>query len=431
MLDYEPVSSHQAQAFVSGKSGPRPRPPGRIIQEQNKRKSTIPSQPWHPVAVNLNALVALRRSSWPFVDNSFFFCLKQGRTCAIAPLRPTAGRRCFCLGKHATLRGGSVSGLEANARKRSVAIRKIILANPRGFCAGVIRAIEVVERALDLLPPPIYVFHEIVHNRHVVGRLSGRGVVFVNRLEEVPDGSICIFSDHGVSPAIRQSARRKHLRVIDATCPLVTKVHLEAIRFSRAGYSLVLIGHPGHDEVEGTMGEAPMHLVSSIQDVEGLQVSNPDKVVYLAQTTLSLDDTAQIVKALRARYPRLTSPPKDDICYATQNRQNAVKEVAQQIDLMLVVGSSNSANSQRLTEAAQAAGVPAYLVNDKTEIWPDWLDHAEVVGVTSGASAPEEIVLQVVDHLRTSQAVQVEGLELEDEHVHFAIPQALVQIAAE
>ena len=311
-----------------------------------------------------------------------------------------------------------------------MAIRKIILANPRGFCAGVVRAIEVVERALDLLPPPIYVFHEIVHNRHVVGRLSARGIVFVNRLEEVPDGSICIFSAHGVSPSVRQLAKHKQFRVIDATCPLVTKVHLEAIRFTRDGYSLVLIGHPGHEEVDGTMGEAPMHLVSSVQDVESLQISDPEKVVYLTQTTLSLDDTAQIVEALRARYPRLTSPPKDDICYATQNRQNAVKNVAQSVDLMLVVGSSNSSNSQRLTEAAQAAGVPAYLVNDETEIRSEWLEQAEVVGVTAGASAPEEIVLQVVDHLRSSQAIQVEGLELEDEHVHFAIPQGLIQIAA-
>ena len=310
-------------------------------------------------------------------------------------------------------------------------IRKIVLANPRGFCAGVVRAIEVVEQALDLLPPPIYVFHEIVHNSHVVERLSGRGVVFVNRLEEVPDGSICIFSAHGVSPAVRQLADCKRLQVVDATCPLVTKVHLEAIRFTREGYSLVLIGHPGHDEVDGTMGEAPMHLVSSVQDVENLQVSNPDKVVYLTQTTLSLDDTAQIVEALRARYPRLTSPPKDDICYATQNRQNAVKEVARQVDLMLVVGSSNSSNSLRLTEAAQAAGVPAYLVNDATEVRSVWLEQAEVVGVTAGASAPEEIVLQVVDQLRSSRAVQVEGLELEDERVHFAIPQTLVQIAAQ
>ena len=309
-------------------------------------------------------------------------------------------------------------------------IRKIILANPRGFCAGVVRAIEVVERALDLLPPPIYVFHEIVHNSHVVERLSGRGVVFVNHLEEVPDGSVCIFSAHGVSPAVRQSAQRQQLQVIDATCPLVTKVHLEAIRFTREGYSLILIGHPGHDEVDGTMGEAPMHLVSSVRDVENLQVSNPDKVVYLTQTTLSLDDTAQIVETLRTRYPRLTSPPKDDICYATQNRQNAVKDVARQVDLMLVVGSSNSSNSQRLTEAAQGAGVPAYLVNDESEIRSEWLEQAEVVGVTAGASAPEEIVLQVVDRLRSSRAVPVEGLELEDERVYFSIPQALVQIAA-
>ncbi len=310
-------------------------------------------------------------------------------------------------------------------------IRKIILANPRGFCAGVVRAIEVVERVLELLPPPIYVFHEIVHNSHVVQRLGGRGAVFVNCLEEVPDGAVCIFSAHGVSPAVRRLAEQKQLQVIDATCPLVTKVHLEAIRFTREGYSLVLIGHPGHDEVEGTIGEAPMHLVSSVEDVESLRVSNPDKVIYLSQTTLSLDDTARIVDALRVRYPRLTAPPKDDICYATQNRQNAVKDVARQVDLLLVVGSSNSSNSLRLTETAQASGIPAYLVNDESEIRSDWLDQAEVVGVTSGASAPEEIVLQVVDHLRSSRAVQVEGLELEDEQVHFSIPQELVQIAAD
>lgn len=310
-------------------------------------------------------------------------------------------------------------------------IRKIILANPRGFCAGVVRAIEVVERVLELLPPPIYVFHEIVHNSHVVQRLGGRGAVFVNCLEEIPDGAVCIFSAHGVSPAVRRLAEQKQLQVIDATCPLVTKVHLEAIRFTREGYSLVLIGHPGHDEVEGTIGEAPMHLVSSVEDVESLRVSNPDKVIYLSQTTLSLDDTARIVDALRVRYPRLTAPPKDDICYATQNRQNAVKDVARQVDLLLVVGSSNSSNSLRLTETAQASGIPAYLVNDESEIRSDWLDQAEVVGVTSGASAPEEIVLQVVDHLRSSRAVQVEGLELEDEQVHFSIPQELVQIAAD
>ena len=311
-----------------------------------------------------------------------------------------------------------------------MAIQKIILANPRGFCAGVVRAIEIVELALDLLPPPIYVFHEIVHNQHVVKRLSGRGGIFVNHLEEVPEDSVCIFSAHGVSPSIRDLARKKRLHVVDATCPLVTKVHLEAIRFTKAGYSLVLIGHLGHEEVDGTMGEAPMHLVSSVQDVESLEVPNPDKVIYLTQTTLSLDDTAEIVEALRTRFPQMTSPPNDDICYATQNRQNAVKQLANQVDLVLVVGSLNSSNSQRLKEVVQLAGVPAYLINDETEIKSAWLKQAESVGVTAGASAPEEIVLRIVDHLKSSPAIQVEGLALEDENVHFSIPQELVQLAA-
>ena len=303
-----------------------------------------------------------------------------------------------------------------------MAIKKIILANPRGFCAGVVRAVEIVEQAMEFLPPPTYVFHEIVHNQGVVERLSSRGAVFVDRLEEVPDDSVCIFSAHGVSPAIRDLARKKRLHVIDATCPLVTKVHLEAIRFTRAGYSLVLIGHPGHDEVEGTMGEAPMQLVSSVQDVENLQVSNPGKVVCLTQTTLSMDDTAQIVEALRARFPQMTLPSKDDICYATQNRQNAVKRLANRVDLILVVGSSNSSNSHRLTEVTQEAAIPAYLINDETEIKPEWLSQVEIVGVTSGASAPEEIVLRVVDCLKSSRVVQVEGLTREDENVHFAVP---------
>ena len=303
-----------------------------------------------------------------------------------------------------------------------MAIKKIILANPRGFCAGVVRAVEIVEQAMEFLPPPTYVFHEIVHNQGVVERLSSRGAVFVDRLEEVPDDSVCIFSAHGVSPAIRDLARKKRLHVIDATCPLVTKVHLEAIRFTRAGYSLVLIGHPGHDEVEGTMGEAPMQLVSSVQDVENLQVSNPGKVVCLTQTTLSMDDTAQIVEALRARFPQMTLPSKDDICYASQNRQNAVKRLANRVDLILVVGSSNSSNSHRLTEVTQEAAIPAYLINDETEIKPEWLSQVEIVGVTSGASAPEEIVLRVVDCLKSSRVVQVEGLTREDENVHFAVP---------
>jgi len=308
-------------------------------------------------------------------------------------------------------------------------IRRVVLANPRGFCAGVVRAIEIVERALELFPAPIYVFHEIVHNRHVVETLSKREVIFVNGLDEVPEDALCIFSAHGVSPQVRDLARRKRLRVIDATCPLVTKVHLEAIRFTKEGYTLILIGHPGHDEVEGTMGEAPMRLVSSVEDVETLQVSNPDKVIFLTQTTLSLDDTAHIVQALRRKFPNMQSPPKDDICYATQNRQTAVKEIAGKVDVLLVIGSQNSSNSQRLREVSSAAGVPAYLVNDETEIKSEWLEHAEVVGITAGASAPEEIVFRVLKYLRSLGTPDVEGLEAVDEHIHFALPAELAQSA--
>src|ERR1044071_2336830 len=220
-------------------------------------------------------------------------------------------------------------------------IRKVVLAKPRGFCAGVVRAIDIVERALDYFPPPIYVFHEIVHNRYVVDNLSRRSVIFVDSIADIPDDAVCVFSAHGVSPQAIELAESKNLRIIDATCPLVTKVHLEAIRFARAGYSLVLIGHPGHEEVEGTMDEAPMHLVSSVADVERLEVANPNRVIYITQTTLSLDDVAEIVQALKRKFPKLQSPPKDDICYATQNRQNAVKEMSSRVDVLLVVGSQN------------------------------------------------------------------------------------------
>jgi 4-hydroxy-3-methylbut-2-enyl diphosphate reductase len=306
-----------------------------------------------------------------------------------------------------------------------MALKKVVLAKPRGFCAGVVRAIEIVERALDLFPLPIYVFHEIVHNRYVVEDLSKRDVIFVNSIEEIPDGAVCIYSAHGVSPQVRDLAKRKRLREIDATCPLVTKVHLEAIRFTREGYSLILIGHPQHEEVEGTMGEVPMQLVSSVEEVERLEVPNPDKVIYLTQTTLSLDDTAQIVNALQRKFPKMQSPPKDDICYATQNRQNAVKEIAGQVDLMLVIGSQNSSNSQRLREVSSALGVPAHLINDETEINPEWLDGVEVVGVTAGASAPEEFVRRVLSHLRSLGANLIEELNAEDEDVHFSIPHEL------
>ena len=303
----------------------------------------------------------------------------------------------------------------------------MVLAKPRGFCAGVVRAIDIVERALDYFPSPIYVFHEIVHNRYVVENLSKRNVVFVDGLEEVPDGSVCVFSAHGVSPQVVELAQSKGLKVIDATCPLVTKVHLEAVRFNREGFSLVLIGHPGHEEVEGTMGEAPMQLVSSVADVERLQIPNPDRVMYLTQTTLSLDDVAEIIEALKRRFPSLRAPAKDDICYATQNRQNAVKEMASRVDVLIVVGSQNSSNSQRLCEVSSVAGTRAYLVNDEAEIKPEWLDGAEIVGVTAGASAPEELVVRVLEHLRALGAVEFEEQPGEDEDVHFALPQELTR----
>ncbi|MEK6288164.1 MAG: 4-hydroxy-3-methylbut-2-enyl diphosphate reductase [Acidobacteriota bacterium] len=305
-------------------------------------------------------------------------------------------------------------------------IKKVVLAKPRGFCAGVVRAIDIVERALDFYPPPIYVFHEIVHNRYVVENLSKRSVIFVDSVDEIPDGSVCVFSAHGVSPQVVELAESKALRIIDATCPLVTKVHLEAIRFSRDGYSMVLIGHPGHEEVEGTMGEAPMQLVSSVEDVERLVVPNSDRVMYLTQTTLSLDDVAEIIEALKRKFPSVQSPAKDDICYATQNRQNAVKQMSERVDVLLVVGSQNSSNSQRLCEVSAVGGTPAYLVNDEDEIKPEWLNGATVVGVTAGASAPEELVIRVLGHLRLMGATEFEEQPGEDENVHFALPQELL-----
>lgn len=307
-----------------------------------------------------------------------------------------------------------------------MSIRKVVLAKPRGFCAGVVRAIDIVERALDFFPPPIYVFHEIVHNRYVVESLSKRSVIFVESIDDIPDGSVCVFSAHGVSPQVVELAERKKLRVIDATCPLVTKVHLEAVRFSRDGYSMVLIGHPGHEEVEGTMGEAPMQLVSTVEDVARLEVTNPERVMYLTQTTLSLDDVAEIIQALRRRFPGATSPAKDDICYATQNRQNAVKEMSERVDVLLVVGSQNSSNSQRLCEVSAVGGTPAYLVNDENEINPEWLYTASIVGVTAGASAPEELVMRVLEHLRAMGAEEFEEQAGEDENVHFALPLELL-----
>lgn len=311
-------------------------------------------------------------------------------------------------------------------------LKRVILASPRGFCAGVMRAIDIVESALKLFPTPIYVRKEIVHNRFVVEQLKKRGVIFVNELDEVPDRATVIFSAHGVSPSVREMAKHKNLRIIDATCPLVTKVHLEAIRFAQEGYSIILIGHEGHEEVEGTMGEVPhcTYLVQSVEDVERLQVPNPDKVAYLTQTTLSVDDTSEIVAALKRKFSKIVGPRTDDICYATQNRQNAVKELAKQVDVILVIGSPNSSNSQRLREVAIASGRPAYLINDAGEIDPQWLWDGEAVGVTSGASAPEVLVKEVTQKLCELGAEEVTELRLTEEFVQFSLPPELWEAEA-
>ncbi len=305
---------------------------------------------------------------------------------------------------------------------------KILLANPRGFCAGVNMAIECLERALEFFGPPLYVYHEIVHNKFVVDRFRERGTVFVESLDEVPPGSPLLYSAHGVSPQIRDQAQKRRLLAIDATCPLVIKVHLEAVRYAREGYTIFLIGHEGHDEVIGTMGEAPnqMILVETAQDVERLTVPNPDKVAYLTQTTLSVDDANIVIAALRKKFPSIANPPKDDICYATQNRQLAVKQIASHADLVLVVGSQNSSNSVRLVEVAKDSGAAAsYLVDDASEIDELWLDGVTTVGVTSGASVPEELVSGVLGWLAERGFGDVEEVETIKERISFALPREI------
>ena len=303
-------------------------------------------------------------------------------------------------------------------------IEKILLAKPRGFCAGVERAIEVVEQALAQFPGPVYVRKEIVHNPHVVKALRRQGAVFVDELTEVPEGSQTIFSAHGVSPAVHAAAKARRLKVVDATCPLVTKVHVEAKRFAREGYTLLLIGHAGHEEVEGTMGEAPqaIRLVQTVEEAKAVRVENPEKVAVITQTTLSVDDTHAILETLKARFPRLVIPSKDDICYATQNRQNAVKAITREAEVILVIGAKNSSNSIRLTEVAEGARRRAYLINDAGEINPDWFEGVRCVGVTSGASAPEHLVQEVVAALTRFGATQVEERELVQEDVSFGLP---------
>lgn len=303
-------------------------------------------------------------------------------------------------------------------------IERVILAAPRGFCAGVDRAIDIVNLALELYGSPVYVRKEIVHNAHVVQELGGRGAVFVDDLEEVPDGARVIFSAHGIAPEVRTQAAAKGLRVIDATCPLVTKVHYEALKYDRDGRWVILVGHAGHDEVIGTMGHAPgrMQLVGTVEEAEHVQVPDPDRVSVITQTTLSIDDTREIIAVLKRRFPSAVFPPKDDICYATQNRQVAVKQMAGTIDLLLVIGSPNSSNSMRLVEVAQADGVRAYLIDDVSEIDPVWLEGARTVGITAGASAPEHLVQEAIDFFRRSGVSQVEKWDGIQEDVVFALP---------
>jgi len=305
--------------------------------------------------------------------------------------------------------------------------KRILLAAPRGFCAGVDRAIEIVERALAKYGRPVYVRHEIVHNRHVVQALRDQGAVFVEELDEVPMGARVIFSAHGVSPAVRDQARERHLRVIDATCPLVTKVHLEAVRFARDGFSIVLIGHRDHDEVIGTLGEVPerSYLVETLEDVDNLAVPDPTRIRYLTQTTLSLDETTHLVNRLKERFPLIAGPQSQDICYATENRQMAVKAISASVDLLLVVGSQNSSNSKRLVEVGDNFGVSSHLVNDCRDVDPAWLDHVKNVGVTAGASAPEHLVQELMEFLRERGFLQLEEIELVDEDVRFSLPSEL------
>ncbi len=322
----------------------------------------------------------------------------------------------------------SVNAFPARETAGEAAARKVLLLKPRGFCAGVVRAVDVVKLALEFYQPPIYVLHEIVHNRHVVNELRESGAIFVDEISEVPVAARIIFSAHGVSPKVRAEAKERELKVIDATCPLVTKVHMEAIRFAKQGYSIVLIGHKHHDETIGTMGEAPdsMHLVSDVADVDALTVPDPEHIAYLTQTTLSLDETRDIIARLKERFPTIQGPPSQDICYATENRQLAVKAVAPLCELLLVVGSQNSSNSRRLVEVCGNAGVPAHLLDDASEIKPEWLDGVSTVAVTAGASAPEVLVRDVVGRLRTQfHFSALEEMELKDEDVRFNLPNEL------
>src|SRR5436305_2885586 len=314
----------------------------------------------------------------------------------------------------------------------AAAPEKLLLAAPRGYCAGVDRAVQTVERALELYGPPVYVRKEIVHNKHVVEQLRGRGAVFVESETEVPEGATVVFSAHGVAPEVLANAGQRRLETIDATCPLVTKVHVEAKKFAAQGYTIVLVGHAGHEEVEGTMGEAPdrIVLIESVEDVDGLEVEDPEKVAYISQTTLSVDETQAIINRLRERFPAITGPRTDDICYATTNRQAAVKQLARESDLVLVIGSKNSSNSNRLVEVARDHGAESHLIDHEGQVRDEWLQDKRVVGITSGASAPEELVQRLVQFFRERGTEDVRELEVVQEDVRFMLPKGIRQALA-
>jgi 4-hydroxy-3-methylbut-2-enyl diphosphate reductase len=311
-------------------------------------------------------------------------------------------------------------------------VEKLLLAAPRGYCAGVDRAVQTVERTLDEHGPPVYVRKQIVHNRHVVERLTERGAVFVEDVREVPEGAITVFSAHGVAPSVHEAARERALQTIDATCPLVTKVHREAAHFARDGYTIVLVGHDGHEEVEGTMGEAPERivLVQDEADVDALQVEDPERIAYITQTTLSVDETDSIVARLRERFPTIAGPRTDDICYATTNRQAAVKQLAGDCDLMLVIGSRNSSNSVRLVEVAQDCGTDAHLIDNASEVREEWLAGRRVVGISSGASAPENLVSELVDYFRARGVSDISEVDVIREDVRFMLPKPVREFVA-
>jgi 4-hydroxy-3-methylbut-2-enyl diphosphate reductase len=311
-------------------------------------------------------------------------------------------------------------------------VHKLLLAAPRGYCAGVDRAVQTVERALEIHGAPIYVRKEIVHNKHVVSRLREQGVVFVDELDAVPEGAVCVFSAHGVAPSVRRGAEQLGLDTIDATCPLVTKVHREAVRFAEDGYTIVLVGHNGHEEVEGTMGEAPERivLVQDEADVDTLEVENPERVAYVTQTTLAVDETSAILDRLRERFPKIVGPRTDDICYATTNRQTAVKKMASSCDLVLVIGSRNSSNSVRLVEVARDSGTDAHLIDNAGEIKEEWLEGKGVVGVSSGASAPEDLVAELIEFFRARGVSDVSEFDVTREDVRFMLPKPIRQAIA-